>query len=160
MKKISLIILLLLACTYFSFSQSESNALGLRFGMGHNVGTEISFQRFIGDANRLELDLGWRFSGSDETGDYLTFTGIYQFVFDLNGSFYAYAGPGAAVAFSSNNPEGSSGDVILYGAGQVGIEYNFDFPIQVGLDIRPLITILPNLGDFYWDLALSFRFRF
>ena len=36
------------------------NAIGLRLGDSDGFGAEISYQRALGDNNRLEVDLGWR----------------------------------------------------------------------------------------------------
>jgi hypothetical protein len=52
---------------------------------------------------------------------------------------------------------------ILFVAGDLGIEYNFDVPIQLALDIRPELYFNSDKyrkDNFGPDLALSIRYRF
>ena len=51
-------------------------------------GGEISYQRGLSKNNRLELDLGWR-DGKDYNAFKLT--GIYQWVWNIEGGFNWYA---------------------------------------------------------------------
>jgi hypothetical protein len=53
----------------------------------------------------------------------------------------------------------------LLAAGDVGIEYNFDIPLQLALDFRPELYFGDNRKDFDNydsfgpDIALSIRYR-
>ena len=61
MKKLFLIVIIFIGFTAVSNAQTISeNAIGLRLGDSDGMGAEVSYQRALGDANRLELDLGWR----------------------------------------------------------------------------------------------------
>ena len=61
MKKIILSAVMLVGLAFSAQAQDISkNALGLRLGDSGGFGTEITYQRGLGDNNRLELDLGWR----------------------------------------------------------------------------------------------------
>jgi hypothetical protein len=61
MKKIILSAVMLLGLAFSAQAQTISkNALGLRLGDSGGFGTEITYQRGLGDNNRLELDLGLR----------------------------------------------------------------------------------------------------
>ena len=60
MKKLFLIALIFIGFTTLSNAQTISeNAIGLRLGDSNRMGAEVSYQRALGDNNRLELDLGW-----------------------------------------------------------------------------------------------------
>ena len=51
----------------------------------------------------------------------------------------------------------------LFVAGDIGIEYNFDFPLQLSLDFRPEVYFGDDdyrENNFGPDLALGARFRF
>jgi len=76
MKKLFLLGIVLLGFTFSSSAQDISeNAIGLRLGDSDGFGAEISYQRALGENNRLEADLGWRsssaFSAFRLTGLYL-----------------------------------------------------------------------------------------
>lgn len=83
----------------------SENAIGLRLGDNDGFGTEISYQRALSDINRVEIDLGWR-TGSNFNGFQLT--GLYQWVWQLDGNFNWYAGAGGGIANYSfdNAPAG------------------------------------------------------
>lgn len=154
---------MLLGLAFSAQAQDISkNALGLRLGDNDGFGGEISYQRGLGDNNRLELDLGWR---NSKHVDAFKLAGLYQWVWNIDGGFNWYAGVGGGVGSWSydgpGNPDNDSG-VILFAAGDLGIEYNFDIPLQLSLDIRPEIYF--NSDDyrednFGPDIALSIRYR-
>ena len=61
MKNTCMAILVGLGLTATGFAQEISkNAIGLRLGDSDGFGAEVSYQRAIGDNNRLEFDFGWR----------------------------------------------------------------------------------------------------
>jgi hypothetical protein len=46
-------------------------------------------------------------------------------------------------------------------AGNLGIEYNFDIPLMLSLDIRPELYFGDDFGnDFGPDIALGIRYQF
>jgi hypothetical protein len=161
MKKLILSTFMLIGLAFSTQAQDISkNALGLRIGDNDGLGTEISYQRGLGDNNRLELDLGWR-SSNDVDGFKLA--GLYQWVWNIEGGFNWYAGAGAGVGTWSydNNGNKDSGSY-FFAAGDIGIEYNFDFPLQLSLDFRPELYF--NNDDFVDDnfgpdIALGIRYR-
>ncbi|QHI34956.1 hypothetical protein IMCC3317_03020 [Kordia antarctica] len=157
MKK--LVILSFLFFGYVTTAQEISdNAIGLRIGGNNGFGTEISYQRALGNTNRLELDLGWK--DSDEYDAY-KLTGLYQWVWNIDGGFNWFAGAGGGLGtWNSNQNETNDG---FYGffAGDIGIEYNFDFPLLVSLDFRPEIGFEKGFNnDLDFDLALGVRYQF
>lgn len=129
-------------------ANAQSRALGVRA----TYGAEISYQHELG-ANFLEADLGWFHDGF-----YLT--GVYDFIIAREGSFNFYAGPGAALGFYSYKEDGEHHSGINAGiAGQIGMEYNFNIPLQMSLDWRPVFNFVHGGFD-AMGLALGIRYRF
>jgi hypothetical protein len=67
---------------------------------------------------------------------------------------------------NKNIPDWAEGDddsgTFLLVAGDIGIEYNFDFPLQLSLDIRPELYFGDDFREdnFGPDIALGIRFKF
>src|SRR5210317_1050483 len=105
MRKLFLLAIAFIGFTALSSAQDISpNAIGLRLGDSNGFGTEISYQRGLSDNNRLEFDLGWR-SGNNFDGFKLT--GLYQWVWNLDGNFDWYAGVGGGLASFDDDNYGS-----------------------------------------------------
>jgi len=132
-------------------AQELSKAIGLRFAYG----AEVSYQHPLSDANRVELDLGW-------AGATTSLHGIYHWVKPIsavNGLNW-YVGPGAGLGFYSF--AGYSG-LSIGVVGQAGLEYSFDFPLQVSVDYRPgvyFITGGAGLTPSYSGFCLAARYKF
>lgn len=160
MKRVVLFVTAMLLGGIYAEAQSVApHAIGLRFGAGNGVGTEISYQQAMG-SNRLELDLGW--NGNDNYNRFAV-SGIYQWVWGLEGNFNWYAGVGGTLAswdyddnFTGSNEGGFNAAV----SGQLGIEYNFNFPLLLSLDIRPNFWFLDNAGFDWNGVALGARYQF
>ncbi len=143
----------------------SKNAIGLRFGSNDGIGVEASYQRLLSDKNRLEIDLGWR---SSNDYDAVKATGIYQWIWDIKGGFHWYAGAGAGLGswsydyYVGPNYHYSNNDFFFFVAGQVGIEYNFKFPLQLFVDFRPEIYLINNdyHDSFGPDFGTGARFKF
>lgn len=162
MKQLIITFLFALACTSVGMSQNISeNAIGIRTGDNDGFGVEISYQRALGDNNRLELDLGLR-SGNNYDGFKLT--GLYQWVWVLDGNFNWYAGAGGGVgsySFDDDIPViGGDNETFVFAAGNLGIEYNFDIPLILSLDVRPEFGFGDFNDDFDFDLGLGIRYQF
>jgi hypothetical protein len=158
MKKVILTIIAITALGFVSNAQVEAHAIGARLGGGYyGAGGEVSYQHGMGDANRIEVDFGW--SGKSSV-NYMSFTGIYHWVFELDGGFNWYAGPGAQFILASAN--GSS--ATAFGAGgQLGLEYNFntnDVPLLLSLDTRPMMNFGNGGSNFGWGVALGVKYTF
>ncbi|MBP9601684.1 MAG: autotransporter outer membrane beta-barrel domain-containing protein, partial [Lutibacter sp.] len=145
---------------FVNAQEISDNAIGLRLGDNNGLGTEISYQKQLSNVNRLELDLGFRSRSNDS--DAFKLSGIYQWVWQIDGGFNWYAGFGAGIgSWENNNINSNDNDgVFLNAAGNIGIEYNFDAPILISLDVRPEIGLLGNYSDTDLDLALSVRYQF
>ncbi len=165
MKKILLTLAIIIAGTTLATAQNFSkNALGIRIGGGNGFGTEISYQRALGGNNRLEIDLGIE---NDNDFDGFKAVGIYQWVWNIDGGFNWYAGVGGGVGnvsynddFNRRNNRNNYSETFLLFAGQVGIEYNFDIPIQLALDTRPEFYFGDVRDGSGYGIALSVRYTF
>ena len=137
-------------------AEVHPNGIGLRFGGWSLWGSEINYQLGMGEANRLEIGIGW--SGGEgweyyyyppynrDVRVWTTYSsfgafGAYQWHWNISpsaarGGFNWYAGPGAGVGVSSKKamyyPENTYGHnfdkigVSIDVGGQIGIEYDFN----------------------------------
>ena len=168
MKKIILSAIMLITLTFSTQAQEISqNALGLRIGDNDGFGGEISYQRKLSD-NRLELDLGLR---DGKYSNAMKIVGLYQWIWEIDNGFNWYAGVGGGLgSWSYNGPNNTAPDpksgIFILAAGDIGVEYLFDFPLQLSLDFRPELYFADSRNDFdnYHsfgpDIALGLRFRF
>lgn len=156
MKKMILSAFMLIGLAFTAQAQDISkNALGLRLGDNDGFGGEVSYQRGLSKNNRLELDLGWRNSNNV---DALKLTGLYQWVWNIDGGFNWYAGVGGGLG---SWKAGNNNETYLFAAGDIGIEYNFqEAPIQLALDFRPEFYFNDFMDSFGPDIALGIRYRF
>lgn len=128
MKKKLLILSVFALVSAATFAQPR--AIGARFTNGF----EVSYQHALDD-NMLSADLGysfgaWGFGGQGQA------VVTYDWIFPINssgaGEWNWYAGAGAGVSAGWN----SFGVGV---AGRIGVEYMFDFPLQLSVDYRPVI---------------------
>lgn len=155
MKKLFLTLMLAAGIMAGVQAQSSDKAFGVRLGYG----AELSYQQALSGSNRLEADLG--LGGWDHTG--FLVSGIYQWVFNIQEGLNWYVGPGAQVGLASyrDNNNNWKSDLGIGVVGQIGIEYNFDFPLQLSLDYRPSWMIIPSGAGFgYYGIALGVRYTF
>ncbi|TRZ45298.1 hypothetical protein [Robertkochia solimangrovi] len=163
MKKLILFSVILLGFTAAGFAQTISkNALGLRLGDSDGFGAEISYQRGISSNNRLEFDLGWRDSNHY---DAFKLTGLYQWLFPLDGNFNWYVGAGGGIgSYDYDNDYNQLGvddsGTFVVAAGDIGIEYNFNIPLLLSLDFRPELGFGDFNDDLDFDIALGIRYQF
>lgn len=162
MKKILFTASLLIGLIFSGQAQDISkNALGLRLGDNDGFGGEISYQRGLQSNNRLEFDLGWR---NSKNVDAFKLVGLYQWVWNIDGGFNWYAGAGAGIgSWSYDYKDVKESGSYFLAAGDIGIEYNFDFPLQLSLDFRPELYFGGDYAeyrnDFGPDIALGIRYR-
>lgn len=146
---------------FFSLQAQEisKNAIGLRLGDDDGFGAEISYQRGLGNAQRLEFDLGWRDS---RNFDAVKLTGLYQWVWNIDKGFNWYAGPGGGFVLIDYDdiPDRDDSDTFIFIAGDIGVEYNFDFPLLISLDFRPEIGFGNDDDDLGFDIGLGVRYQF
>jgi hypothetical protein len=144
---------------FINAQEIADNAIGLRLGDSDGFGTEVSYQRALGGNNRLEVDLGWR---SGQSYDGFKLTGLYQWVWELDGSFNWYAGVGGGLgSYSFDNNNGNDfNETFAFVAGDIGIEYSFDIPLMLSLDFRPELGFGDFNDDLDFDIAFGIRYQF
>lgn len=176
MKKAILTFVAVVMLGGMAFSQIS---LGGRFYSGFTSGIEASLLYGMGDNTRIEADLGVSYGvmtktyealnvmGARYTYDgypsYYVFTasGSYQWTFNIVKGFGWFVGPAAQLGFGSNH----DGDFYmrLAAGAQGGVQYQFDFPLQVSLDVRPMIDFI-HLADprslFDMGVAAGVRYCF
>lgn len=162
MKNLVLVVaFVLVAIVSINAQDISKHAIGVRLGDSDGFGGEISYQHALSDNNRVELDLGFR---NHKHFDAFKLSGLYQWVWNIDGGFNWYAGVGAGIgSWSIGNDYPGDGDegIFLNLDGDIGIEYNFDFPLLVSLDVRPEIGIVGDYGDDAdFDIALGVRYQF
>lgn len=139
MKKSILSAFLMLGVTFGATSQINPHAIGLRGdGGNYGAGVEISYQHGIGDANRIEGDLGLR---SSSYYNLIIFSGMYHWAWNITSGLNWYVGPGVQFGLLSSKGSGSSSDFFVGLGGQIGLEFDFNdlgFPILLSLDTRPM----------------------
>lgn len=146
--------------TTLASAQVNPHAIGLRLGGGSVSGAEISYQHGLTGINRIEFDLG--FANSNHYSAF-SLSGTYHWVHPTNWTqgMNWYIGPGAYLGGRSWHSDyfGDRGSQFLLGInGQVGLEYNFQFPLQVSLDLRPRLGIIGDSGNLDFDLGLGVRY--
>lgn len=166
MKKLFIAFIVLISFSTNAQNISK-NALGLRFGNNDGFGAEVSYQRKLKKDNRLEFDLGWR---NNNSFNFIKGTGLYQWVWNIEGDFNWYAGVGGGLGswnygdlYKKNNPyyNNNLGGTFVFLAGNIGIEYDFDIPLLVSLDFRPEFVLSNGYGRNYGsDIAFSLRYQF
>ena len=125
MKKIILVAVMMLGFAAAAIAQPK--AVGIR-------NTEISYQHTLGD-KFVQADLGI-LGGIGVTGTY-NWT-LLNPDWTKKGDWSVYAGPGAHI--------GLGGGLSAAVAGLVGVEYTFWFPLQLSLDLRPMVGVATG-GD-------------
>ena len=168
--KITKLISLLIFFSTVSASGQEiaDHALGLRLGDSDGFGAEISYQKSLFRYNRLELDLGWR---DHRRYDAIKIAAVYQWIHNIDGNFNWYYGVGGGAGSVNFDPVPANlgpaikpeGGLFVFAAGDIGIEYKFDFPLLLSLDFRPEIGVLgySDFNDsFDFDIALGVRYTF
>jgi len=168
--KITKLIPLFIFFSALSVSGQEiaDHAIGLRLGDSDGFGAEISYQKSLFRYNRLELDLGWR---DHRRYDAIKLAAVYQWIHSIDGNFNWYYGVGGGAGSVNFDPVPANlgpaiipdGGLFIFAAGDIGIEYKFDFPLLLSLDFRPEIGVLgySDFNDsFDFDIALGVRYTF
>jgi|SRR5690554_3455810 len=164
MKKTILLVFTVFALGLQANAQEiAKNAIGIRLSESDGFGPEVNYQRALGENNRLELGLAVH---SKKYWDAVKLTGIYQWVWNIDGGFNWYAGPGLGAGVVNYDKKHwdydnryDDSEAFAFLTGDVGIEYSFDFPLLVSFDFRPQI----NLGyrdDVSFDVGISARYQF
>jgi hypothetical protein len=136
MKRLFFILIAIFA-TFF-VANSQPRALGLRAGMD----CQLSYEHGMSSNDFIEADLGVEFVYGYAVG--LNAAAGYNFMiaqpkWTQKGEWGFYAGPAFKMGYLW------VGGYLAVGA-QVGLEYNFDYPLQISLDIRPSVGVAMEGG--------------
>jgi len=132
MKKFLIILVAVLG--FATVASAQPKALGIRIGSG----VDLSYENYAGGANFLEFEAGLdNYHANDFHLD-----GVYNFMIAepdwTPGTWGFYAGPGASVAAWTDSDLDES-RVYAGFLGNLGLEYTFNIPLQLSLDIRPRV---------------------
>lgn len=150
------IIITAICVLYALTAFAQPRALGVRLGTEF----QLSYEHEVG-TDFVEVDLGYELIGL------VNVAGAYNFMiakpeWTRKGSWGFYAGPAAKVGGAG------VGYYLALGA-QAGLEYSFEFPLQISIDVRPTIgcAFISGTPSFYAGGAvfgglpsLSVRYRF
>lgn len=151
MKKFIVMLVVMIALGTSAMAQSGSY-IGARLGAGYGTGAELSYMMGLG-SNRAEFDLGINLN---DGWNYIHLAGIYQWNWNITGGLGWYAGVGASLGVFTGDHTGFGLGV----AGQVGLSYDFNIPLQLTLDVRPEYDFI-GYSHFGWGgVALGIRYRF
>ena len=167
MKKILISLVALLTLGFAAQAQDYDFTVGARVGYGHHSAftLEASGQAFVNDINRVEMDLGIRFANHfirDSKGDaYEEFypfgpilTTSWQWHWFLAGGFGVFGGPALQLSLPYWH------HFSMGAGGQVGVDYQFDAPFQVGLDFRPIYNFFGPYRGFDPNVGITLRYAF
>ena len=127
---------IILVCTalFGVVANAQPKAVGARIG---NYGLDVSYENYADADNFLEFELGL-----DDAFSTAAFhlDGIYNIMiahpdWTVEGQWGFYVGPGVGVAVWDSGV----GENVVYAGllGNVGLEYIFDFPLQMSISLRP-----------------------
>ena len=161
MKKLVVLATMVMGISFGATCQVNPHAIGLRGGSGtYGTGAELSYQHGLGDANRLELDLGIR---SSSNHSHFVLSGIYHWAWNITSGFNWYIGPGAQLGSYNHKNNNDEDGVTLAVGGQVGIEFDFNevgVPLLLSLDTRPMFGFLGSSSGNGYGGALGLRYTF
>ncbi|MBR5384875.1 MAG: hypothetical protein IK143_03265 [Bacteroidales bacterium] len=147
-------------------ASAQPRAIGARLlGLGAN-GIEASYQHTMAESQFIQGDLGiFAWDGFTATGTYNWIISSPRWTSEGVWNFYLGAGASLGYVEYGHDAEGRVESNFMFGfVGQVGLEYNFDFPLQLSADLRPVLGW--SDGKFYGDGVLGFvpsisvRYRF
>lgn len=157
MRRLTIFLAILFAAAVSAAAQPK--AAGLRIG---GTGLDATYQYYMAKDQFVEGNLGLDFGYNVNGNVGVKATAVYNFVWARpawtnTGSWALYAGPAVSLGFVDDMVPYDVGGIIngyydngfmLALGGQVGVEYNFDFPLSLSLDLRPLFGMHINDGRF------------
>lgn len=136
-------------------SISATRSMGFRIGVS---GFDATYQHSFKRNQFLQGDFGVDFGYNANGRPGVRATAVYNFIWARpawtnRGSWSLYAGPGLTLGYVNDNLHYRIGsEVIPYNdngfmlalAVQVGLEYNFDFPLTLAAEVRPAFGMHAN----------------
>ena len=161
MKKLFTTLFVMLAIV--SVSLAQPRAIGGR--IGYNV--EFSYQHSLGQKMMMDLTAG--VTNVWNGWAYADVTAMFDWVFNINGGWNWYVGPGIGVGYGFGRwwHDYHYIPFRLNVGAQIGVEYQFGIPLNLSLDWRPMVNVLGfTRGNGYgwyqgfYGVALGIRYRF
>lgn len=165
MKRLLTVLILISAVAFSAIAKtpyaSSPRSMGFRIGA---TGFDASYQHVVKKNQFLQGDLGIDFGYSANGHAGVRATATYNFIWarpawTSRGYWAIYSGPGLTLGYVNDMFNIRIGDEIRYTpkrsgdngfmlalAAQVGLEYTFDFPMSLGLEVRPVFGIHVNDG--------------
>ena len=135
--------LILISTFLFSSQNLNAQTTGFELGLRGGYHNGVSFAMPLG-ANRLHAAVGF--------GSNLDIDALYDWQIPVFGEgWFVYLGVGVSMEFASDFEFGAAGDL--------GLEYQFNFPLSIGADYRPIYEFTGNSG-FKSGWGISARWRF
>ena len=153
MKKALLIFAVLFG--FAAVSVAQPKALGVRIGYG----VDLSYEHNVSSADFLEFELGL---DDGFHGDAFHVDGVYNFMIAqpnwTAGTWGFYGGPGASVAMYNGDNNTLYAGIV----GNLGLEYTFNIPLQLSLDVRPRLMFGDGgvWSDGIFTFGLGIRYAF
>jgi hypothetical protein len=149
MRKLFILLAVTVASVSVASAQNYDKAIGLRLGYGG----AIDFKWNVSEVN------SWNFNLSVPAFSGFSASAAYQWNWPLGDlgvggqGFNAYAGPAAGLGYLG--VAGYKGTMISVG-GHGGIEYKFNAPIALAIDLKPMFTYITG-SDFsgLWGTGLA-----
>ena len=166
---------LMIMAVALTSAMAQPRTIGVRLGNAQ----EFSYQHGLGYENMFDISAGVE----NVWGQYrsVAATVMFDWIFNWGGNFSFYVGPGLGVTYGFGTywddvePSTSLLDIttkrrlgLLFGA-QLGVEYAFDIPLTLSLDVRPMGNVL-SLFSFRGDpsylvsrlvnVGIGIRYRF
>lgn len=156
------------ALCFIAAASAQPRAIGARIGA---TGFDATYQHSMNSDQFIEGNIGLDFGYNANGKAGFKATAIYNFIWARpawteKGSWALYAGPGVSIGgvndmavykLGKERLGYLDGGFMLSAALQVGLEYNFDFPLQLSVDIRPYIGLHINDGEYYDVVAQETR---
>lgn len=161
-KRIFISFIVVVASIFTAKAQDvPEHAIGLRLSESDGFWAEASYQAGLNSDSRIELNLGVQ---GRNRFNALKLTGMYHWVFNIDGGLNWYVGPGIGgglVDFDNDLDNRDDLETFGFVTGDVGVEYHFDFPLLISIDFRPEIYFDDyNNDDIIFNLGLSARYKF
>ena len=166
MKKIFTTMVIMLAVASVAFSQPR--AIGGRLGLNE----EFSYQHSLTEGMYMDLTAGignfWSSWG------HIDATAAFDWTFNIKGIWNWFVGPAAGIGFGFgyNYRYYSGYDAHPYMpfrlnvGGQIGFEWQFNIPLNLTVDWRPMVNVLGFTNPSYpkwnglYNIGVGLRYRF
>jgi hypothetical protein len=162
MKKIFFTLIIITFAIMTNAQEIANQTIGLRLGNYYG----LSYQKKLSDDNRVEIGLAhWGYSTYKDTKVDIYYHKVFDFESMEKMNWFIGAGGGAGFwKFESRYyydyyDYDDSGTYFFVG-GTAGIEYKFDFPLMISLDLRPELSFGSFYDGFHFNGGLGVRYVF